>query len=68
MRDDPWTAANRDKEGQKVTIPPRRKATAEARLPPSKPTISAPFWTGQKTASDVPQPQGIVDTRQRTDD
>jgi hypothetical protein len=68
MRDDPCTAANRDKEGQKVTIPPRRKATADTRSPPSKPTISGTFWAGQKTAPDVPQPQGIVGARQRTDD
>src|SRR5215469_8057402 len=61
MREDPWTAADRDKEGQKVTIPPRRRATAETRSPPSKPTISGPFWTGQKTAPDVRQPQGITD-------
>ena len=30
MRDDPSTAANRDKEQRKVTIPPRRKPTAKA--------------------------------------
>jgi hypothetical protein len=44
MRDDPWTAANRDKEQQKVTIPPRRKPTAETPAAPTKPTISGPFW------------------------
>jgi hypothetical protein len=54
MRDDPRTAANRDKEGQKVTIPPRRKATAETRSPPPKPTISGPFWTGQKNSTGCP--------------
>ena len=48
MRDDPWTAANRDKEQQKVTIPPRRKPTAETPPAPTKPTISGPFWTGKK--------------------
>jgi hypothetical protein len=68
MRDDPWTAANRDKEQQKVTIPPKRKPTAETASPPSKPTVSGPFWTGKKSASDVPKPQGVVDARQRTDD
>ena len=47
MRDDPWTAANRDKEQQKVTIPPRRKPTVETASPPSKPTVSGPFWTGK---------------------
>ena len=35
MRGDPWTAAVRDKEQQKVTIPPRRKPTAETASPPS---------------------------------
>jgi len=35
MRDDPWTAANRDKEQQKVTIPPNRKPMAETASPPS---------------------------------
>ena len=29
MRDDPWTAASRDKEQQKVTMQPRRKPTVE---------------------------------------
>src|SRR5262249_35049849 len=48
MRDDPWTAANRDQEQRKVTIPPRRKPTAETPGAPSKPTISGPFWTGKK--------------------
>ena len=52
MRDDPWTAANRDKEQQKVTIPPRRKSTAETPAAPTKPTISGPFWTGKKSAPD----------------
>jgi hypothetical protein len=40
MRDDPWTAANRDKEQPKVTIPQRRKPTAETPGAPTKPTIS----------------------------
>ena len=63
MRDDPWTAANRDKEQQKVTIPRRRKPTAETALPPPKqPTVSGPFWTGKKSAPDVLNPQGVVDT------
>ena len=48
MRDDPWTAANRDKEQQKLTIPPRRKPTAETPPAPTKPTISGPFSTGKK--------------------
>jgi hypothetical protein len=56
MRDDPWTAANRNKEQQKVTIPPRRKQTAETASPPSKPALSGPFWTGKKSAPDVPNP------------
>jgi hypothetical protein len=34
MRDDPWTAANRDKQQKKVTISPRRKPTAETASPP----------------------------------
>ena len=68
MRDDPWTAANRDKEQQKVTIPPRRKPKAETASPPPKPTISGPFWTGEKYAPDVPKRHGVVDGRQRTDD
>jgi hypothetical protein len=67
MRDDPWTAANRDRGQQKVTISPRRKQTTEAASPPSKPTVSGPFWTGKKSAPDVPKPQGIVDARQRRD-
>ena len=50
MRDDPWTAANRGKEQQKVTILPTRKPTAETAPPPSKPTVSGPFWTGKKSA------------------
>jgi len=32
-RETPWTAANRDKEQQKVTIPPTRKPTAETESP-----------------------------------
>jgi hypothetical protein len=48
MRDDPWTAANRDKEQQKVTMPPKRKPTAETPTAPTKPTISGPFSTGKK--------------------
>ena len=56
MRDDPWTAANRDEEQQKVTIPPRRKPTVETLAAPTKPTISGPFWTGKKSAPDVPKP------------
>jgi hypothetical protein len=52
MRDDPWTAANRDREQQKVTIPPKRRQTAETAPPPSKPTVSGPFWTGKKSAPD----------------
>ena len=68
MRDDPWTAANRDKEQQKVTIPQRRKPTAETPAAPTKPTISGPFWTGKKSAPDLPKPQGVVDAPQRTDD
>ena len=58
MRDDPWTAANRDKEQQKVTIPAKRKQTTETASPPSKPAVSGPFWTGKKSAPDVPKPQG----------
>jgi hypothetical protein len=65
MRDDPWTAANRDKEQLKVPISPRRKPTAETPGAPTKPTISGPFWTGKKSAPDVPKPQGVVDARQR---
>ena len=68
MRDDPCTAANRDKEQQKVITPPRREPTAETASPPSRPTVSGPFWTGKKSASDVPKPHGVVDARQRTDD
>ncbi len=66
MRDDPWTAANRDKEQQKVIIPPRRKPRAETASPPSKPTVSGPFWTGKTSAPEVPKPQRVVDARQRT--
>jgi hypothetical protein len=66
MRDDPWTAANRDKEQLKVMIPPKRKQTPATASPPSKPTLSGPFWTGKKSAPDVPKPQGVVDERQRT--
>jgi hypothetical protein len=40
MRDDPWTAANRDKEQQNTT-PRRRKPTAETASPQSKPTVSS---------------------------
>ena len=47
MRDDPWTAANRDKEQQKVTMPAKRKQTTETASPPSKPAVSGPFWTGK---------------------
>jgi len=65
MRDDPWTAANRDEEQQKVTIPPRRKPTVETLAAPTKPTISGPFWTGKKSAPDVPKPQRVVDARLR---
>jgi hypothetical protein len=54
MRDDPWTAANRDKEQLKVTIRPTRKQTAETASPPSKPTVSGPFWIGKKSVPDVP--------------
>jgi hypothetical protein len=68
MRDDPWTAANRDKEQLKVTIRSTRKQTAETASPPSKPTVSGPFWTGKKSVPDVPNPQGVIDARQRTDD
>ena len=68
MRDDPWTAANRDKEQQKVTIRPRRKQTSEIPAVPAKPTISGPFWTGKQSAPDLPRPRGVVDARQRTDD
>ena len=68
MRDDPWTAANRDKEQLKVTIRPTRKQTAETASPPSKPTVSGPFWTGKKSVPDVPNPQGVIDARQHTDD
>jgi len=32
-RETPWTAGNRDKEQQKVTIPPTRKPTAETESP-----------------------------------
>src|SRR5438552_18054750 len=41
-------------EQQKVTIPPKRKPTAETASPQSKPTVSGPFWTGKKSAPDVP--------------
>ena len=68
MRDDPWTAANRDKEQLKVTIPSKRKQTAETPSPLSKPTVSGPFWTGKKSVPDVTNPQGVIDARQRTDD
>jgi hypothetical protein len=68
MRDDPWTAANRDKEQLKVTIRPTRRQTAKTASPPSKPTVSGPFWTGKKSVPDVPNPQGVIDARQRTDD
>jgi hypothetical protein len=61
MRNDPWTAANRDKEQKKVTISPRRRPTAETASPPTKPTVSGPFWTGKKSAPDVRKPQGVVD-------
>ena len=61
MRDDPWTAANRDKEQQKVTTPSRRKPTAETASPQSKSAVSGPFWTGKKSAPDVPKPQGVVE-------
>jgi hypothetical protein len=47
MRDGPWTAASRDKEQQKVMIPPRRKPTPETASHPSKPTVSGPFWAGR---------------------
>ena len=67
MRDDPWTAANRHKEKQKATIP-RRKPTAETQAAPTKPTISGAFWTGKKSAPDLPKPQGVVGVRQRADD
>jgi hypothetical protein len=56
MRDDPWTAANRDKQQHKVTTLPRRKPTAETASPQSKPTVSGPFWTGKKSTPDVPKP------------
>jgi hypothetical protein len=52
MRDDPCTAANRDKEQQKVIIPPRREPTAETASPPSKPTVSGPFWARPAGSSD----------------
>ena len=65
MRDDPWTAANRDKEQLKVTIRPTRKQTAETASPPSKPTVSGPFWTGKKSVPDVPNAQGVIDARQQ---
>jgi len=68
MRDDPRTAANRDKEQLKVTIRPTPKQTAERASPPSKPTVSGPFWTGKKSVPDVPNPQGVIDARQHTDD
>jgi hypothetical protein len=59
MREDPWTAANRDKEQLKLTKPPRRNQTAETTSPPSKPTVSGPFWTGRKSTPDVPKPQAL---------
>ena len=68
MRDDPWTAANRDKEQLKLTIPPKRKQTAETASPPSKRTVSGPFWTGKTSAPDVPNPQRVIAARQRTED
>jgi hypothetical protein len=53
-----WTAANSgDKEEQKVIIPPKRKPTAETASPPSKPTVSGPFWAGKTSAAEVPKPQ-----------
>jgi hypothetical protein len=55
MRDDPWTVANREKEQQKVTIPPKRKPTAETASPPSKPTVSGPFWTREKICIRCPK-------------
>jgi hypothetical protein len=45
MRDDPWTAANRDKEQQKVMIPPNCKQTPATVSSLSKPTVSGPFLT-----------------------
>ncbi len=51
MRDDPWTAANRDQEQQKVTIAPNRKPMAETASPPSKLAVSGPFWTGKNLHS-----------------
>jgi hypothetical protein len=68
MRDDPWTAANRDKEQPKVTIAPTRNRTAETASPPSKRTVSGPFWTGKTSAPDVPNPQRVIAARQRTED
>ena len=65
MRDDPWTAANRDKEQQKAMIPPRRKPRAETPVATTKPIISGPFWTGKKSAPDLPKPQGVVDGKNR---
>jgi len=52
------------RSSRKVTIPPRRKQTAETPAAPTKPTISGPFWTGKKSAPDLPKPQGVVDARQ----
>src|SRR5262249_44753761 len=68
MRDDPWTAANRDKGQLKVTKPPKRTQTAATASSPSKPTVSGPFWTGKKSAADVPKSRSAGDARQRTDD
>jgi hypothetical protein len=53
MRDDPWTAANRDKEQQKIAMPPRRKPTPETTSPVSRPTVSGPFWTGKRSAAEL---------------
>jgi|SRR6516165_2235181 len=44
------------------------KPTAETSAAPTKPTISGPFWTGKKSAPDLPKPPAVVDARQRTID
>jgi hypothetical protein len=54
MRDDPWTAANRNKEEQKEPKSTQRKKTPATASSPSKPAVSGPFWTGREIRRDVP--------------
>jgi hypothetical protein len=69
MRDDPWTAANREKGQLKVTKPPKRAQTAATASSPSKPTVSGPFWTGKKSAADVQSLEALAtrDNEQMTE-